>query len=757
MASAAELKLVATVQDKASAQLARMQKRISSLEKSVAKAGRSFKLLGPVLGGGAAGLGGAILASGASFNELRDRATRAFTSMLGDGAKATAMIDQLATVAENSSFGFEDVTRAAQRMLAFGIAAEDVIPTIKAVNGAVTAMGGSGEQVNKVIVAIGQMSAKGKTSAEEMLQLAEAGIPAWQILAENIDSIFGPEKAAKMTKAMDAFKAKTVEQLVAKGMGVEEAHRQAITMATQKQTLMLMKMAEQGQLPADKVIRALRQGMTTRFGKLGEMKESEKTPGEKLEALSDRLKRLFGDLTKGPLEQVGYALSTISEAIQWLNKEFNALDPTVKTVVSYLATLTVALVGFGAAIAGFGLLMPVIAGIGTAFGFIGTVIGWMAALAVAITPVGWAIIAVVVAVGALTAMWMNDFLGLRTWLTNWWAWAVNATGDFATAVVGFFESLKTNVVTIVTGAWTSVRNLFTELVASVTKTINDGWTTVVGWFTWLGTETARAIDGAWAYVYGAFVSGVNDSAKWLSDGWTTVVSWFTWLGTETKRIVDEVWAYVYGAFVGGVNSSATWLSDGWTTVVGWFTWLGTEAKRIIDGAWGAVYGTFAWLIESAQNYLAYGWDTVVGIFASMVGRVQGIVSDGFQAVGDWFSWLAGEALRYLQPILNLIDKVKGFVTGGGSTTTGRPGNGNRGWVNGVEVPGFATGGIVRSPTLAMIGERGPEAVIPLGRMGGAGGTVINNFYLNAGVVTTQDAQAWWRRMQDEARSRGGVD
>lgn len=37
---------------------------------------------------------------------------------------------------------------------------------------------------------------------------------------------------------------------------------------------------------------------------------------------------------------------------------------------------------------------------------------------------------------------------------------------------------------------------------------------------------------------------------------------------------------------------------------------------------------------------------------------------------------------------------------------------------------FAQGGIVTRPTLAMIGEAGPEAVVPLSR-GGLGGITIN--------------------------------
>jgi hypothetical protein len=50
------------------------------------------------------------------------------------------------------------------------------------------------------------------------------------------------------------------------------------------------------------------------------------------------------------------------------------------------------------------------------------------------------------------------------------------------------------------------------------------------------------------------------------------------------------------------------------------------------------------------------------------------------------------------------------------------------------IPGLASGGIVTKPTLAVIGESGPEAVIPLSRAGQMGGTTIN-LTINAGVGT----------------------
>jgi hypothetical protein len=47
---------------------------------------------------------------------------------------------------------------------------------------------------------------------------------------------------------------------------------------------------------------------------------------------------------------------------------------------------------------------------------------------------------------------------------------------------------------------------------------------------------------------------------------------------------------------------------------------------------------------------------------------------------------------------------------------------------------FALGGIVTGPTLGLIGEAGPEAVIPLSKGGKIGGTTIN-LTVNAGMGT----------------------
>jgi hypothetical protein len=55
-----------------------------------------------------------------------------------------------------------------------------------------------------------------------------------------------------------------------------------------------------------------------------------------------------------------------------------------------------------------------------------------------------------------------------------------------------------------------------------------------------------------------------------------------------------------------------------------------------------------------------------------------------------------------------------------------------------KIPALAEGGIVTAPTLALIGEKGPEAVVPLDQYGNAGMGGGMTITVNAGLVSTPD-------------------
>ena len=144
-----------------------------------------------------------------------EQADIAFSTMLGP-ERAKQMLADLAEFARTTPFEMSGLTSATQKLLAYGFAAEDVIPMLTSVGDASAALGAGEQGVDSLVRALGQLQAKGKASAEEMLQLTEVGVPAWQYLA---DAVSGGDIPKAMEMVTDgAVDAKTAISALQAGM-----------------------------------------------------------------------------------------------------------------------------------------------------------------------------------------------------------------------------------------------------------------------------------------------------------------------------------------------------------------------------------------------------------------------------------------------------------------------------------------------------------------------------------------------------------
>lgn len=142
----------------------------------------SSKAAGALVGIGVAlaGVGVAAVKTAAGYQNTQI----ALTNMLGSAEKANAYLKEMQSFAAKTPFSFNDVAQASQKFLAFGFNVEQIIPTLTAVGDAAAGVGAGSDGVNRLTVALGQIAAKGKLASQEMMQVTELGIPAWQMLAD---------------------------------------------------------------------------------------------------------------------------------------------------------------------------------------------------------------------------------------------------------------------------------------------------------------------------------------------------------------------------------------------------------------------------------------------------------------------------------------------------------------------------------------------------------------------------------------------
>lgn len=209
-----------------------------------------------------------------TLSSALEQSSIAFTTMLGSAEAADKMLRDMKEFAAKTPFEFMELQGAAKRMFAYGFSAEEVLPKLTAVGDAAAALGGGGEMIGRITLALGQMQAKGKVSGEELRQLSEAGIPALKYLAD----------AAKMTTAE------------------------------------FTDFQKKGIVPADQAIRALIQGMETDFG--GMMAAQTETAAGQMSMLKDEVSYLqiaLGDTFRDEVLSTTKFIITMTKSLrEWV-------------------------------------------------------------------------------------------------------------------------------------------------------------------------------------------------------------------------------------------------------------------------------------------------------------------------------------------------------------------------------------------------------------------------------------------------------
>lgn len=164
-----------------------VSKLTDTTSKAISSLGSGFSKAGTVLTAAItaplaiAGVKAARWASQTAANA--EQVDIAFNTMLGP-ERAKKMIADLVEFAKTTPFEMAGLNKATQQMLAYGFAADDVIPMLTDVGNATAALGAGQQGIDAITRALGQMHGKGVAASQEMMQLTEVGIPAWEYLAK---------------------------------------------------------------------------------------------------------------------------------------------------------------------------------------------------------------------------------------------------------------------------------------------------------------------------------------------------------------------------------------------------------------------------------------------------------------------------------------------------------------------------------------------------------------------------------------------
>lgn len=288
------------------------------------------------------------------------------------------------------------------------------------------------------------------------------------------------------------------------------------------------------------------------------------------------------------------------------------------------------------------------------------------------------------------------------------------TGDGEKIKEGFlsiFGGLKDIVVSVFSGIIDLVSGVLKFLWDVVVAIFKSIWDAIVAIFSGVGSWFGEKFQGAWDAIVNIF----TPIGSWFGQRWADVTSALANIGAWFTDMFQKAWTGLTNIF----SKLGSWFGERWNDVTSALSKVASWFGDIFGKAFDAVKNAFS----SIGDFFKGVWDTVKSIFVN-AGQMVG------EAVGGAFKSAVNAVLGTIE---NVVNGFIGMINGVLGVVRNLPGLGWVGSVSTVSLPRLARGGIVDSPTIAMIGEAGKEAVVPLENTGFIQtlGRVVSSAVVNA--------------------------
>ena len=239
------------------------------------------------------------------------------------------------------------------------------------------------------------------------------------------------------------------------------------------------------------------------------------------------------------------------------------------------------------------------------------------------------------------------------------------------------------------GLWTKLQEIFEPIGQWFSEKFQEGWDAIVNIFSNLGS--------------------------WFGQRWADVTSALANIGAWFTDMFQKAWTGLTNIF----SKLGSWFGERWNDVTSALSSVSNWFGEMFTNAYNAVKDAFS----SIGDFFSGVWETVKSIFVN-AGQMVG------EAVGGAFKSAVNAVLGTIE---NVVNGFIGMINGVLDVVRNLPGLGWIGSVSTVSLPRLARGGIVDSPTIAMIGEAGKEAVVPLENTGFIQtlGRVVSSAVVNA--------------------------
>lgn len=571
----------------------------------IQKGAKEFALGATAVSGGLTAFVGAALDGAAKAEQLQV----AFTTMTGSADVAKQTLASLTNFAATTPFNLVEVQEASKKLLAFGVAAQDIEPTLRKL-GDVSA--GIGAPLGEIAYLFGTIKTQGVAMTQDIRQFASRGIPIYEALAEVMDT-----------------NVESVGELISAGkIGFPEVEA-AFT-----------EMTKEG----------------SKFG--GLMAEQSKTFGGAVSNIEDSIGQLLVAMGQSLLPMA----KDVAASISGLLTVFQNLDPGTKETIVQAIALAAALAGIGAAVAAiiaivnpFTIAMALIVG---AFVLIKTYgqdilnffTYWGGELINSVSTALAPLIGAITGFGQqIQAVWGQVW----DWVMAKWNEAAGylapALSDFASAI----GEVMNLIFGTVTNIWNSIVGVFTWAWGNIQSGTDEG---------------TNYLEVAWDTIANIF-SSAWETIKFVFDvAWTAITGGISIALETISGIIKTVLSIIKGDWSGAWEAMKATFTNVWNTLLAIGQNILNTIKEFIKKKLADIGIDFDQSMATLTAMWSGFWDSLQGVVDTVVNAIQATINRIWDAINNVIKGLS----IMIQKAQDAANAVGGFLGFGGARAAGGP-------------------------------------------------------------------------------------
>lgn len=301
------------------------------------------------------------------------------------------------------------------------------------------------------------------------------------------------------------------------------------------------------------------------------------------------------------------------------------------------------------------------------------------------------------------------------------------TGDWERAWEGiktFFSGIWEAIKSIVSAVWNAIKSIVSAAIGVVSSVISTVLNTIKTIFSTIWNSIKTTVNTVWNAIKSTISTVINTISTIISTVLNTIKTTFSTIWNSIKTTVTTIINSIKSTISTVINAVSTTIStvlNGikttfstvWNSIKTTVTTIINSVKSTISTVMGSIQTGISTALSSIKTNWSNMWTnmktTVVNIFNGIWSSIKGVINSIIGGIESMANAVIKGINSMIKALNNLSFDVPDWVPEIGGKTFGF----NIPTLSTISIPRLATGGVVDQATVAMIGEAGQEAVVPL--------------------------------------------